>query len=444
MKNQSCFTEFIRYTFANVAGMLGLSCYILADTFFVSKALGSNGLAALNLAIPVYNFIHGCGLMTGIGSATRYSICKSQHREKEGNAAFTHAILLTGFFAVFFLLIGLFFSDTITMLLGADSSIFQMCKTYLRMLLLFSPAFLLNDVFLCFIRNDGAPKLAMYAMLGGSFSNIILDYVFMFPLKLGIFGAVFATGLAPIISLLIQSRFLFKKQNHFHLRKCRLLPGLFGKIFISGLPSLVTELSSGIVMIVFNTIILGLQGNYGVAAYGVVANLSLVVIAIYTGISQGIQPLISRDYGLNNLSCIQKTLKYALSLVALLSAAIYGFVFFGADAITLIFNSERNATLQAIAVYGLRIYFTGCIFAGLNIVLATYFTSTDNAKPANIISLLRGFILIVPFALLFSLLFNITGLWCSFPATELLTACVAILFLGIRRKQNVKVTSCSN
>ena len=89
---EKCFGEFARYTSLNVLGMIGLSCYILADTFFVSKGLGTNGLAALNLAIPIYSFIHGCGLMLGIGGATRYSIFRGQKAEQAGNEIFSHVV----------------------------------------------------------------------------------------------------------------------------------------------------------------------------------------------------------------------------------------------------------------------------------------------------------------------------------------------------------------
>lgn len=205
MKPSSCFQEFSCYTFLSVLGTLGVSCYILADTFFVSKGLGTSGLAALNLAIPVYNFIHGTGLMLGMGGATRFSVCKSQNRKEDVNRIYTNTIYLAVLFSAVFTLPGILCSDRLALLLGADLSVLEMTNTYLRWLLLFSPAFILNDVLLCFVRNDESPQLAMIAMLIGSFSNIILDYIFIFPMKMGILGAIFATGLSPIISIVMMS-----------------------------------------------------------------------------------------------------------------------------------------------------------------------------------------------------------------------------------------------
>lgn len=432
MQKTSCLGEFAKYTMLNIFGMIGLSCYILADTYFVALGLGANGLAALNLAIPVYSFIHGSGLMLGMGGATRYSILRSQKREEESNKAYVHMMALGVVFALVFVCLGIFLSEPIALLLGAEEGVLEMTKTYLQVLLLFSPAFLLNDMTLCFVRNDNAPHLSMAAMLGGSLSNIILDYIFIFPMKMGIFGAVFATGLAPVISLLILSPFFVGKKNHFHLAKCQVDGSMIQSIFAGGIPSLVTELSSGIVMIVFNMIILKLEGNTGVAAYGIVANISLVVIAVYTGIAQGVQPLLSRYYGKGDRKKVHENLKYAVITVVTLSAAVYLIVFFGADGIASLFNHEGNQILQEIAVAGIKIYFTGCLFAGFNIVMSIYFVATDYVKPANVISLLRGFLLILPFSFLMSAIWKMTGLWAAFPTTEFCVACLC-LFIFKRR-----------
>ncbi|MBS6276405.1 MATE family efflux transporter [Anaerostipes sp.] len=423
MKEMSCFKVFLKYSSLNVLGMLGLSFYILADTFFVSRALGADGLTALNLAIPVYSFINGSGLMLGIGGGTKYSILRSQKNKVKANQAFTNAVVFTGIIA------GIFCSGPLVRMLGANESVFQMTKTYLQVILLFAPMFMANNLLLCFIRNDGNPQLAMTAMICGSLSNVILDYIFIFPLGMGLFGAAFATGLAPVISILILSPYLINKRNQFHLKKCRLSANLLLDIFSSGLPSLITEVSSGIVIIVFNMILLRIAGNIGVAAYGVIANLSLVVMAVYTGIAQGIQPVLSSNYGAGNHKNVTAILRYAVTAVIVISACVYLCIFFGAEPITGVFNSSHNKTLQDIAAAGLKIYFTASVFAGFNVVAAVYFTSTEYPRPAHIISILRGFVIIIPMAFLLSSLGGITGVWAAFPTTELLVSLIGMILL---------------
>lgn len=427
--------EFIKYAALNVMGMTGLSCYILADTFFISKGLGANGLTALNLAIPVYSLIHGSGLMLGMGGATKYSILKSQKNWGQTNKIFTNTVYLAGILAIAFLLTGIFLTRVLTAFLGADQEVFGMTATYLRVILLFAPAFLMNDILICFVRNDGDPKLAMLAMLGGSLSNVALDYLFIFPLKLGIFGAVFATGLAPLISIMILSIYFLKKRNQFHMIREKPHPETEKTVVKLGIPSLIGEVSSGVVILVFNSIILKLQGNTGVAAYGVIANLSLVVMAVYTGIAQGMQPLISKAWGRYEIRTCKRILSYAMITMAAVSIAVYAVIFFLADPIAGIFNSENNRLLQEIAVTGLKLYFTAAVFAGFNLIISVYFTSVELALPAQLISILRGVVLIVPMAFLLSGLFGMSGVWLAFPAAEFLTAVTGLFLYCSKRKQ---------
>lgn len=424
LKQQSYLREFSRYTLLSVSGTLGVSCYILADTFFISKGLGANGLTALNLAIPVYNFIHGSGLMIGMGGATKFSVIKSNGQGKIVDKIYMHAIYLAALFSLLFVLIGLFSSKPLSILLGADPNVLEMTNTYLQCLLLFAPAFIFNDVFLCFVRNDGSPQLAMFAMLIGSFSNIILDYIFIFPMNMGIFGAIFATGLSPIISIIIMLPHWLKKSNSFHFTMAKWKLDIVGQELSLGFPSLIAQVSSGIVMITFNAIILNLVGNTGVAAYGIIANISLVIIAVFTGIAQGVQPLISNFYGTGNKKQIYIMLQYAMTTMLIISVITYLSLYMFAQPISAIFNNERNLELEKIAITGIKLYFLSTPFVGYNIILSIFFTSIEKALPAHILSVLRGLILIIPMSFLLSALLQMTGIWLTYPITELIIAII--------------------
>lgn len=439
MKNKSIFNDFLKYVSLNILGQAAFSCYTLVDTFFVSASLGANGITALNLAFPIFCLINGTGLMIGMGGGTRYSILKSRGDDENADRVFTSAIYMAACAAMVFVLFGVFLSGTAAKLLGADSTVFDMTNTYLKVMLLFAPAFLFNHLLQCFVRNDGKPSLSMAAMIMGSLSNVVLDYIFIFPLRMGIFGAIFATGLAPVISMAVLSSYFIRKKNRF--RFVRDLPGAkrVTEILSSGIPSFVTEVTSGIVMLVFNFIILGLEGNTGVAAFAVITVISLVVVAIYTGLSQGVQPVISINHGANHTTNVKSALKYALITVLLLSGVIYTVIFFGASQLVSIFNSENNNVLQTLAVTGLRLYFLACPFIGFNIVIATYFTSTERPRPAQVISLLRGFLVLIPMAFLLSALFKMTGVWCAYPLTEFIVAWIGLTFyISIKRRERLK------
>lgn len=417
--------EFGKYVSQSVLSQLGVSCYILADTYFISKGVGADGLTALNLAIPVFSVMNGCGFMLGIGSGTKYGIMKGTGNEKRGDVLFTSSLCVVTVLAVIFMLIGLLASDPITVLVGANAEVYDMTRTYLQVILLFSPMFMINNLLGTMIRNDGNTSLAMTAMLSGCLFNIVFDYIFVFPMGLGLFGAVLATAVAPIISILILLQHFVKKKNQFRLIRVRPELRLVASAAGLGVPSLVTEVSSGLVIAVFNLLILGLAGNVGVAAYGVVANISIVVIAIYNGIAQGVQPLLSREYGRSQEKNVHRFLGWAMMLTIILAMVIYVGIYWNADVIAMIFNSGRDMDLQRIAVEGLKIYFTACPFVGANILLAIYFAATDQAAPAQMISLLRGLIVIIPLAFIMANVAGLTGVWMTFPLTELVVCVVA-------------------
>lgn len=417
--------EFGKYVSQSVLSQLGVSCYILADTYFISKGVGADGLTALNLAIPVFSVMNGCGFMLGIGSGTKYGIMKGTGNEKRGDVLFTSSLCVVTVLAVIFMLIGLLAADPITVLVGANAEVYDMTRTYLQVILLFSPMFMINNLLGAMIRNDGNTSLAMTAMLSGCLFNIVFDYIFVFPMGLGLFGAVLATAVAPIISILILLQHFVKKKNQFRLIRVRPDVRLVASAAGLGVPSLVTEVSSGLVIAVFNLLILGLAGNVGVAAYGVVANISIVVIAIYNGIAQGVQPLLSREYGRNQEKNVHRFLSWAMMLTVILAMVIYVGIYWNADVIAMIFNSGRDMDLQRIAVEGLKIYFTACPFVGANILLAIYFAATDQAAPAQMISLLRGLIVIIPLAFIMANVAGLTGVWMTFPLTELVVCVVA-------------------
>lgn len=207
--------EFRRYAAPGVLGMIGISCYILADTFFVAKGTGSLGLAALNIAIPAYNLMNGLGLMVGVGGATHYSLCRAQGDAAEADRTFTHTLLLGLCIALVFVLTGTFGVVPLSRLLGANAETLDMTAVYLRLLLCFAPFFVTNNIMIAFVRNDGEPGRAMAGMIAGSLFNIVFDWVFIFPCGLGMFGAALATGASPLVSLLVLSGHLRRPSRGF-------------------------------------------------------------------------------------------------------------------------------------------------------------------------------------------------------------------------------------
>ena len=432
-RTEGGFRQFAGYAGLNILGMVGLSCYILADTFFIAQGMAADGLAALNLAIPAFSLIAGCGKLLGMGGAIQYTVLSSQGERERARSAFSWSMAAGLLLSALFALAGLFASGPLARLLGAEGTVLAMTQTYLRILLLFAPAFVLEGALVCFVRNDGSPQLAMLATLCGSLANILLDYLLIFPLDLGILGAALATGVSPLAGLAVLSVHWRKKRSGLTLRRPKGAP--WRRILALGFPSLAAELCSGLVMMAFNLVILRLEGDLGVAAYGVVANLAIVAVAMFDGLAQGIQPLVSQAYGGGKEEQARQLLVWGLSAALLLAVLLAGTAALGAEPIAGLFNSQGDPALQRMAVQGLRLYFTAMPFAGVNIVAAAYFAATERALPAQAVALSRGFALALPAVFLLSAWLGLTGVWLAVPAAEALTASAALAALAAKTRR---------
>lgn len=417
-----------QYIAPNILAMVGMSCYILADTFFIATSQGTNGITALNLALPIYGLIFAIGSMIGTGSAIRYTLAKATGQQ-EAKKYFSNALIWDAIVSVIFIAAGLFFPGQVMRVMGADAVIEAIGIPYIRIVLCFTPFFMMNYAFTAFVRNDNAPHIAMAATLLSSLFNIVFDYVFMFPLGMGMTGAALATAVSPIVSILIcMVHYLSPKSSvSFHF----MVPSV--KMLISscslGVVAFVGEIASAVTTMVFNFVLLGLDGNTAVAAYGVIANTALVGTAIFNGVSQGLQPLASEAHARGEEHEKHQILvKSIVTGIALAIVLIAGVWFFAAD-ITSAFNSEQSAQLAAYAIPGIRIYFIGFFAAGINIICAGFLSATDHAKESSIVAISRGIIAIIIFALVLPTFLGITGVWLAFPAAEAVTLLLAIVMI---------------
>ena len=367
--------------------------------------------------------------MIGIGSATKYALLKSLGEKEEANKYFSNSFIFTLLFSLFFLLLGIFVPDVVLRLMGADNVIEAVTHSYMRVILCFSPFFMLNFTFTAFVRNDNAPKTAMAATLLSGVFNIIFDYVLMFPLGLGMLGAALATGFSPVVSMSICMTHYLSKKNSIHFEL--VLPSI--KRFISacslGIVEFVGEISNGIITIVFNFILLNLVGNIAVAAYGVIANTALVGVAMLNGVSQGLQPVASETYGRAEKKDLHKVHRYSLIIAMIIALTLVILVLVFAPVIIEAFNSEKSYILAKYAIPGIRIYFIGFIPAAFNIITAGFYSATDRGRESSLIAISRGIVAIIVFALILSRFFGVVGVWSSFFAAEMFTAvlCIALM-----------------
>ena len=420
--------QFGRYVSQNILGMVGISFYILADTFFISMAAGADGITALNLVLPLYSLIYAIGAMIGVGSAIRFKILRAKG-EKSAETYFSNALMFAFVASVVFMIMGGVFPEQLIGVLGGDEDIIKVGTVYTRIFMSFAPFFMWNTICNAFVRNDGAPLIAMTATVLSSLFNIVMDYLLMFPLGMGMAGAALATAISPIIGILICCVHFFSKKSTIRFQWA--LPSV-RKLFAScalGISAFVGEISSGVITIVFNMLILSIAGNIGVAAYAVVANTSLVAVSVFNGVSQGAQPLISEYYGRGEKTAVRRLLRMSIVTAVILAFVIVGAVYWFASDIVAIFNSEKDAVLAAYGIEGIRLYFLGFLFASINIVGTGYLSAVEAAKMAFLTSMLRGFVAIILCAVVMALVFGMIGVWLAFPAAEIITVLTTITAL---------------
>lgn len=416
---------FLKYLIPSIGGMLGVSLYVLGDTMIVGRGLGSQGLAALNVSIPIINVFNGLGLLFGIGGSTAVSISRGKDDLKDVNSIFSKSMVMAFAVGLIFTIIRIFFLDELVYFLGASANTFEMSKDYLGILMSFSVMFLLNSALTVFVRNDGSPRLAMIGMLSGSILNVILDYVFIIKLGWGMAGGAFATGLSPTTGLIVLSYHFIGKKNKLNFTFTKPDFKILKRIIANGSASFIIELSAGVVIFAFNISLSRIAGDIGISAYSIIANLSLILTAIFIGIGQGIQPIISFNFGAEKLGRVYETTRLGVYVSLVLGVLFYAVGLIFPEFLVSIFI-DAEPELLAMTVRGIKIYFSGFILMGLNITLASFIQSKEYAKISLIISLSRGFIFIIIILLFLPKFMGIDGVWLTLPLAELTTMIISI------------------
>lgn len=424
--------QFAGFVSRNILGMMGMSCYYIVDTLFVAQSQGADGVAALNLVSPPYYLIFSVAAMIANGSAIIYKIRSAQGGE-ETKGYFTDAIIFALLGSIPFIIIGIFFPDKIIELMGGDERIVSLGTNYMRIIMLFAPMLICNNIVVAYVRNDDRPELAMRATLISSIFNIVGDYILMFPLDMGMTGAALASGFAPIVSIAICSTHIRSEKSNIHLMRklpnFKILPQIIG----IGAASFATKISTAIVILVYNFLILNLTGNTGLAAYGVISNIAIFVKLIFEGIADGSQPLLSEYFGKDRKTELTYLFRLGIKSAIVSSIVVYIILVVLANPIATAFNSEGSELLQELTVEGIRLYFLAYVFGSFNTVCIGYFSATAKAWWAGMISVIRSSVALVIFAVLLAKLFGMNGVWLSYAATEVFT--IFIVLTGLRKNR---------
>lgn len=411
----------LNFSLPAIGGMLIGALYIIVDGIFIGKGIGASGIAAINIAYPVITLGVALSMMFGIGGSTVISILQGQGKGNKAGNYLTHIILLV--FISYLGIVGATFKyfEEIIYFLGSNDSLFYMVKDYLLTAVPFLLFFMLSIALNAVVRNDNSPNYAMFSMVIGTVINITLDWLFILEFGMGMKGAALATGVAQLISFLFLLGHFFRKKCQIKAKLVFIEPNSIKRILENGFSSFVMELATAIVILSFNKALMVHLGEIGAAAFGVISYVFYVFTMIFTGLAQGIQPIVSYNFGAKKRLRVREILTQGKKISLILSFIILISVCFKGDAMIGLFNNEEELLL--IATRGLLIYTSGIVFLGFNFVNISFFQSIEQPKVANILSVIRSLVYTLLGLAILPKFLGVDGIWLSLPFSDLMTFC---------------------
>ena len=382
MYREKLFALFIKYGLPQMIGLLLNSVYLIVDGVFIGNRLGRDSMAAAAIAVPVVEILIAISLAISVGASIVISGSFGAGDREKANRAFNLSLVIAGACSVLVALFGNLFLTELAVALGSTPDIQHEAVTYLWYIVTGSPFLIFSFAFSSYARADNRPKLAMAALGVGSMSNIVLDYVFMYPLNMGIAGAALATALGPVFSVLILLPHFLRGKGMLRFGWPKLSPKLSWTILYLGAPAFIMEFSLGIVTLFYNIAInRNGYGEIGLAAYLTIGYIALIILTVFLGIGQGVQPVISYFHGKSEHGRSRELMAFLFKATTVLGLALYvGVVLFSRpfiavftpDDVELIDFTHRQA----------GVYFSGFVFAGISILTITYLQSIQRALPA--------------------------------------------------------------
>lgn len=418
--------QFFKFVFPSVVSMLVFNLYTMVDGIYVARFVGEHALSAVNISMPYVNFIFAFSILFSVGTSTVVAIFRGENNMKSANETFTRNTIFLTVCALIITLLALVFQNELALFLGASEVTLPYVHDYLGVLIWFTFFFIVSYSMEVLVKTDGFPKLATAAVTVGAVTNIVMDYVLVVHVGMGIRGAAIATGLSQVLTFTVFTIHFLGKRGTIHWCKTTMDLSVYKRIIPIGTADFITELSAGTIIFLFNHAILKHIGDNGVVTYTVITYIYNIVMMTFTGISQGMQPLVSFYRGRREENTCRLFLRYALYSTFAMSMLALAICLFMTPALVSIFIDASRAELFTYTVHAFRIYSLCYLVIGYNIVCSGYFAAVEKSGYSFTISLLRGFVLIAASIWIMGELFQGEGIWYATLVCESSTLVVSI------------------
>ncbi len=429
------YRKLLRFVLPSIVMMVFTSIYGVVDGLFVSNYAGKTSFAAINLVMPFIMVLGGLGFMVGTGGTALVAKVLGEGDRAKANRYFSMMILFTLLLGVVLTVFGIVFMEPVALFLQATPEMLPDCMTYGRIVIGFTTAFMLQNVFQSFLIAAEKPKLGLIATIAAGVTNMVLDALFVAVFRWGVAGAAVATGISQCVGGLFPLIYFMRPNTSLlRLTRTKLEARPILQACGNGSSELMSNISSSIVSMLYNFQLLKYIGEDGVSAYGVLMYVQFIFVAIYIGYSIGCAPIVGYHYGAQNHSELQNMLKMSVRLMCgagvVLSASAY---LLASPLAKLFVGYDEN--LYKLTCHAFRLFSFAFLFAGFNIYASSFFTALNNGAVSAAISFLRTLLFQTSSVMILPLVFGVDGIWYAITAAEIFAVIISTVFLFAKRKK---------
>ncbi len=425
----------LQYSIPAIIAMVLTSLITVVDGYFISNYVGEQGIAAVNLGLPVIYLFLSVGLMVSVGGVAIAGMALGAGDMEACGQVFRQTIVTTVVAAVMTgLLVALFFEPVLDVL-GAKGLVREYFRTYYGILLLELVVMVVNSSFGMFIRGEGDPQYYMKVNVVSVLTNIALDYIFAAVLRAGIAGIASASLISALVSLGLILYFFLKKAKVYRLGRFSFSLDVLRRTLFNGSSEFIGEMSTGIAMFAYNYVIMRRIGVSGVTAFTIVGYVSYVFGMIVIGFGQGASPLVSFSYGAGEHGLAGRLRRRTNGMVCAIGAAVFVVMGLLSEWYSGLF--VKNDAIRGMVQSGMMIFMVSFFFSGINAVTSFYFTSIGKSLESAVISLSRGLVVLLACIFVLPAYLGMTGVWLAAPVTEFVTICISGML--VRRDLNIDI-----
>ena len=410
-------------------GMIVMALYNLVDTIFIGRSVGALGIAGLAIVFPLQMFIMSIAQMLGIGSASIISRSLGAKNYAKAKLTFSNVYLVSIFFSLLIIVIGLFFSSDILKLFGATENILPFAMDYFGIIIFGTVFFSFDMISNNIIRSEGYAKVAMFSMFTGAILNIILDPIFIFGLKMGIKGAALATIISQI-SMAVYIIFFFQSgKSALHIKDIypKLKIRIIKEIMSIGSASFFRMVLGSLLVVIVNNSLRVYGGDIAIATYGVISRLIRFIFMPLFGIAQGLQPVLGYNFGAKRYEKAKQSITIAMKNATIITLIGFTAVMLFSHSLISIFSN--NPKLIYLGERALRYIVMAIPLVGFQVIVSTIFQAIGKAIPALILTMARQLFFFIPSLLILPKIIGLNGIWIASPISDTLSALLSVYFL---------------